>query len=135
MKIYIVGLVSLIVLTACVRYPTQFHTQIQSQFPIQTPTAEDEKSDIPGFSDFCEDKDLVLVVYVNKEGKSKRKRCPGIELLEELPDDVNEPTGRPSTLGGTQKWRNPKNPKDPCIQWEVNGWPYFYCWDLPTVSR
>jgi hypothetical protein len=121
MKILIVGLLSLIVLTAC----TRFHPHI----PIRTTAVEDaEKSVVPpGFKKFCEAKDGVMVVFVNKNGDTKARACPGIDLLSSRPDGVDEPVGGPSTLGITQKWRKPNDP-DPCIDWVMGGSRYYFCW-------
>jgi hypothetical protein len=126
MKILIVGLVSLIVLTACVRNPGQFHREI----PIQTPAVADvEPSAIHlGFKDFCKDNNLVLVVSVTKKGKPKIRKCPGIRIEEDLPPGVDKPDGTPASLGGTQKWIKPGDP-DPCMEWAVGGYSQFYCWD------
>ena len=84
MKIMIVGLLSFIVLTACVRSPGKFHREI----PIQTPAVEDmEPAAIPsGLKEYCKAQNLVLVVTVNKRGKPKIKKCPGIKIEETLPD-------------------------------------------------
>lgn len=126
MKILIVGLLSLIVLTACVRSPGQFHRKI----PLQIPAVEDrEPTAIPaGLREYCKDKNLVLVVSVNRKGKPEIRKCPGIKIVENLPEGVDVPVGPPAALGGTQKWKNEKNP-DPCIQWSVGGYPFFYCWE------
>ncbi|MDH3636680.1 MAG: hypothetical protein OES20_18470 [Gammaproteobacteria bacterium] len=125
MKILIVGLLSLIVLTACVRNPSQFYREI----PIQIPAVADvEPAAIPpGLKDFCDDKKLVLVVTVNKKGKPKIRKCPGIRTEDDLPDGVDKPDGPPAALGGTQKWIMPGDP-DPCIEWGVGGYSSFYCW-------
>jgi len=126
MKIMIVGLLSFIVLTACVRSPGKFHREI----PIQTPAVEDmEPAAIPsGLKEYCKAQNLVLVVTVNKRGKPKISKCPGITIEETLPDGVDEPYGPPAALGGTQKWKSKDNP-DPCIEWGVIGYPRFYCWE------
>lgn len=126
MKILIVGLVSLIVLTSCVRNPSQFTREI----PIQTPAVEDREPTAvpPGLKEYCNAKNLVLVVTVNKRGKPEIRECPGIDIKAKLPDDVDEPVGPPAALGGTQKWKSKDNP-DPCIEWSVGGYPYFYCWE------
>lgn len=125
MKILIVGLLSLIVLTACVRSPSQFHREI----PIQTPAVEDREPTAipPGLKEYCNAQNLVLVVTVNKRGKPKIRKCPGIKIEESLPEGVDVPDGPPAALGGTQKWKSEKNP-DPCIEWSILGYPRFYCW-------
>jgi hypothetical protein len=131
MKILIVGLLSLIVLTACAQNPSQFHREI----PIQTPdlAVDIELANIElaaghkGLKDFCDDNKLVLVVFVDKKGKPKIRKCPGIRIEEDLPDGVDAPYGPPGALGGTQKWKSNTDP-DPCIQWSSGGWSRFYCW-------
>jgi len=126
MKILIVGLVSLIVLTACVRHPGLF----QKEIPIQTPVVEEDvdKSALrPGLDKFCEKNNLVLLVSVNKKGKPDIWECPGIDIKTKLPDGVDKADGPPAALGGTQKWIMPGDP-DPCVQWAIGGYSYFYCW-------
>lgn len=121
MKITIVGLLSLIVLAACAKHP--------NQIPIRATAVDDaEKSDSPpGFKEFCEAKDGVMVVFVDKNGESRARACPGIKLLSDRPEGVNEPVRGPVTLGIAQKWRKPNDP-DPCIEWVVGGYPFYYCW-------
>jgi hypothetical protein len=125
MRTFIAGLVISIVLSACVRTPGQFNREI----PIQIPAVEDIEptSTPPGLKEYCKAENLVLLVTVNKKGKPVISKCPGITIENKLPDEVDEPVGPPAALGGTQKWRSKDNP-DPCIQWSVSGYPFFYCW-------
>ena len=121
MKTLIVVLVSLIVVMGCVRFPQKITPQVATVEKIET-------TKIPkGFKDFCEARNLVMVVFVDRSGKARARQCPGISLREDLPKGVNDPVGLPSTLGITQKWRK-KNDPDPCIEWVVGGYPFYYCW-------
>ena len=121
MKISVVILTSLIMLTACVRFPPQITPRI--------PVVEDsEKTAIPpGFGQFCQAKEGVLVVFVDKNGQASARACPGIRIEQSLPAGVDESVGLPSTLGNSQKWKMKDDP-DPCIEWVVSGYPFYYCW-------
>ena len=89
---------------------------------------DNEKIELMGFNDFCKNKNAVLVVYVKKNGKAHRKRCPGIRIEESLPNGVDKKKKDTSfSLGISQKWFDGDGP-DPCIEWKAGAYPYYYCW-------
>jgi hypothetical protein len=128
MKILIAALFSTIVLSACARYPAQ----IPLRPPVVEVTNVDDKNATPpppGFNNFCNKNDGVLVVYVKKNGDVNSRECPGITRQKNRPTGVDEPVGIPTYLGAMQKYRKPGDP-DPCVEWTNSGYLYNYCWDL-----
>lgn len=127
MKLITVGIVSLIVLTACVRSSLQIPVRAPDIVDLRGGEKKNPPPPPPGFNQFCQARDGVLVVYVNKNGDVKARECPGITRKEKRPDGVDDPVGLPSTLGTTLKWKMKDDP-DPCIEWLILGYPRFYCW-------
>ena len=114
MKALIVGLLSLIVLSACATFEP----------PASTPVP-------PAGQGFCNSNDGIFVIWINDEGQKKAFVCPKIKgkpinQLTELPPDLVEVLT--TDLGKTKKLKLPGDP-DPCIVWTISGTRYAFCWE------
>lgn len=113
MKALIVGLLSLIVLSACA-----ITKMPGSPLP-------------PAGQGFCSSNNGIFVIWINDEGKQNAFVCPKIKgkpisQVSEVPSDLVKV--RTTDLGKTKKLNLPGQP-DPCIVWTIEGTRHAFCWE------